>query len=718
MGWTSSNGKVIQEVLNAELLRNPVGNPGKRDKPRYLDIVTAFDIEATRLPDIEQAFMYVWQWQIGNFLVMGRTWDEFISLCKELALFIDKGFGSRARMVVWVHNLSYEFSFLKGIYPFRQEDVFCVESRKVLKCTMFDRFEFRDSYIHSNMSLDQFAKKMGCKTLKLTGTFDYDKIRYPWTPLDPEELAYCKHDVIALVEAITNEMKVDGDDLRTIPLTSTGYVRREAREAMRSRPGFRSWLSEQLPDWDLYIALRDLFRGGNTHANRFYARKILGSFWDDESLQSWDFSSSYPNVLVNCEYPITKFEHRGPCTMQRLITQIEDHHYAMVIRLTMKNVRLRDPYNGCPYISKDKCTEIIGGVYDNGRVLQAAHLALCITDIDFKIIRQQYLCEDPEVVDSWESHYGYLPEEFRNLIREYYRKKTELKGDPEQAVYYDKVKAKANSLYGMTAQNPVKESIIYADWDKVQEWYKRNPAFSMPAPGSNFIPSEDLLPKEQLIKYNRKAFLCYQWGCWVTAHARAELQRAIDLCGDNFVYTDTDSVKFLGNVDFTEFNEQIRRRSEANGAYADDAKGRRHYMGVLEREKDYVRFRTWGAKKYAYEQWDEYPVGDVTLKLLRTHVTCAGVNKVKGGIELARHGGLEAFDIGMCFQDAGGTEAVYNDNVNFVIQREGHDLRITDNVVIRPSEYTLGATGDYQLLLHRAELMRQLHREQAMREKS
>ena len=239
MGWTSSNGKVIQEVLNAELLRNPVGNPGKRDKPRYLDIVTAFDIEATRLPDIEQAFMYVWQWQIGNVLVMGRTWEEFIRLCKELALFIDKGFGSRARMVVWVHNLSYEFSFLKGIYSFRQEDVFCVESRKVIKCTMFDRFEFRDSYIHSNMSLDQFAKKMGCKTLKLTGTFDYDKIRYPWTSLDPDELAYCKHDVIALVEAITNEMKVDGDDLRTIPLTSTGYVRREAREAMRSRPGFR-----------------------------------------------------------------------------------------------------------------------------------------------------------------------------------------------------------------------------------------------------------------------------------------------------------------------------------------------------------------------------------------------------------------------------------------------------------------------------------------------
>ena len=108
------------------------------------------------------------------------------------------------------------------------------------------------------MSLNQFAKKMGCQIRKLTGTFDYSKIRYPWTKLTPDELAYCVHDVQCLVEAITREMSADGDDLASIPMTSTGYVRRDAKAAMRSKEAFHAWLEPQLPDWDLYLALRRL----------------------------------------------------------------------------------------------------------------------------------------------------------------------------------------------------------------------------------------------------------------------------------------------------------------------------------------------------------------------------------------------------------------------------------------------------------------------------
>ena len=52
--------------------------PAKKDEKRILDIVTAFDIEATRLPEIEQAIMYIWQFQYGpDITVIGRTWDDF-----------------------------------------------------------------------------------------------------------------------------------------------------------------------------------------------------------------------------------------------------------------------------------------------------------------------------------------------------------------------------------------------------------------------------------------------------------------------------------------------------------------------------------------------------------------------------------------------------------------------------------------------------------------
>jgi len=700
MGWTYLRGEAIQTVLNADLLANRPGNPGMRNRPRYINLVTAFDIESTRLSDIEQAFMYVWQWQIGpDCLLMGRTWDDFLQACDQLQQFIRVAFGDRARLVVWVHNLSYEFSFLKGIYKFQPAEVFAMERRKIAKCTMYNTFEFRCSYIHSNMSLDQFAKKMGCQIRKLTGTFDYDVIRYPWTKLSPDELAYCVHDVQCLVEAITREMAADGDDLTNIPMTSTGYVRRDAKAAMRSKPAFRSWLQPQLPNWDLYLALREAFRGGNTHANRFYARKIL------QHVHSVDRSSSYPDVLVNCEYPVTEFQHWGWCSLDRWEININVHHRAGLLRMSARMVQLHDPWTGCPYLSKDKCRHIINGVYDNGRILSADYLETTITDIDYRIIKAQYAWEDAQVIDTWFARYGYLPDEFRQLICEYYKKKTAMKGDEAQKIYYDKIKNKINALYGMTAQNPVKEDIIYAQWDRVSAYFDRHPELIKPPAGSaDFVPDDSKSPEEQLAKYNRRSFLVYQWGVWVTAHARRELQEMIDLAGDNFVYTDTDSVKYLGDLDMTEYNTRIRARSVSNGAFADDSKGCRHYMGVYEQEQDYDRFVTLGAKKYAYDQ-------DGCC-----HVTCAGVNKTKGGPELAAAGGLEAFKPGMVFRDAGGTESIYNDNVHRVIHIDGHDLLITDNVVIRPSEYTLGLTDEYKMLLHRSELMRQLYREYKMHE--
>lgn len=692
-------GDVLQTVLNADLIPNRSGNPGMRNRPRYLDLVTAFDIESSRLPDIEQSVMYVWQWQFGpDCLVMGRTWEQFLELADLIRQVLRVAFGSKARLVVWVHNLSYEFQFLRGVYPFRSDEVFVMERRKIAKCFMLDALELRCSYIHSNMSLDQFTKKMGCQIRKLTGTYDYDKIRYPWTHLTPDELSYCVHDVQALVEAITREMALDGDTLASIPMTSTGYVRRDAKAAMRSVPAFRSWIAPQLPSFPVYLALREAFRGGNTHANRFYSKQIL------EHVHSVDRSSSYPDVLVNCEFPVTEFVFRGPISLERFEINTKVHLKAALIRIRIWGIELADPWIGCPYLTKDKSRRIVNGVYDNGRVLSADYLETTLTDIDYWILKSQYVWMKAEIGESWFARYGYLPDAFRDLINDYYQKKTELKGDDTQKVFYEKIKNKINALYGMCAQNPVKENILFASAAEVQRWYDDHPEFEAPDPGSNYIPDDSKTPEELLAKYNRRAFLVYQWGVWVTAHARRELQEMIDLAGDNFVYTDTDSVKYLGDLDMTEYNDRIRARSLSNGAYAVDSKGNTHYMGVYEQEHDYDLFTTLGAKKYAYEI-DGH-----------AYVTCAGVNKALGAEELQRSGGVRAFKDGLVFLDAGGTESVYNDNVDMWIQRDGHRLHITDNVVIRPSEYTLGLTEEYKMLLHRAELMRQLHREFRMDE--
>lgn len=647
------------------LVKRKAGNQRTRKRIQYKDLITAFDIETTRLEDIEQSIMYVWQWQFGDdYTVVGRTWEQFETFQRKLKAVLEDSV-----LVVFVHNLSYEFQFMRGIYQFTQDEVFAIKSRKVLKCTMWDSFEFRCSYIHSNMNLDTYTKKMGVKHKKLTGTFDYEKIRYPWTELSDDELAYCVHDVQGLVEAIEIEMEHDGDNLYTFPLTSTGYVRRDAKKAM-SQVNYR-FVKEQLPDYEIYKMLREAFRGGNTHANRYYTNYTL------HDVHSADRSSSYPDVMCNCKFPISEFYRLGDIGYEEVVKMIGKRQKACIMRVAITGLHLTRIDWGCPYLSLSKCRHIENALEDNGRILSADYLETTVTDIDLKIILEEYSFTDIKFYDVATARYGYLPEQLIKTICQYYHYKTELKNVPGQELLYMKSKNKLNSLYGMCAQDPVKQSILFIENDFKEQ--NENEA-------------------ELLLAYNKKAFLAYQWGVWVTAWARYRLEEGIQLAhGDvndpnapQFVYCDTDSVKYLGEIDLSNFNAERIKDSKRSGAYATDPQGITHYMGVYEKEHDMCEFRTMGAKKYVYRETPDD-------KLV---CTIAGVSKSLGGKELEEHGGITAFHEGFTFEKAGGLEAVYNDNpVITETEIDGRRLSITSNVSLRPSTYTLGLTADYKRLL-------------------
>ena len=603
--------------------------------------------------------MYVWQLHLdGIGTIIGRTWDELWALLKQFRDELEK-----ETLCIFVHNLSYEFQFLRAIYNFQEDEVFAVDSRKVLKCTMWDgAIEFRCSYLHSNMSLDQYTKKMCVEHAKLSGVdFDYSVRRFPWTPLTDAEIAYCTNDVVGLVEAIKKEMEMDGDNLYTFPLTSTGYVRRDAKAAMRKsrNHGFK----DILPDYELYTLLREAFRGGNTHANRYYAERIL------HDVKSADRVSSYPEVMCNRQYPVSEFHKSCDNSPERVMSLITKQKKAVVCRVKLWKVRLIDEFWGCPYLSFDKCRNVINGARDNGRILSADYLETSVTDVDLKIILEEYEFDNMEFTDVYYARYGNLPKPLIDVVQDYYRKKTGLKNVPGQEVYYTKSKNKLNSCYGMMAQDPGKQSNIF----KCGEWI-----------------IEDKEQSAILEERNKHAFLAYQWGVWVTAWARYELEQGLKIAGHNFVYCDTDSVKYIGDCDFTAYNSAKEKRSTETGAFASDKHGETFYMGVYESDGMYSEFATMGAKKYVYKESQD---GE-------THCTIAGVNKKLGGKELDKHGGMSAFRRGFVFHEAGGTESVYNDHpTNGVIEIDGHKLLITPNIVIRESEYTLGVSRDYASLL-------------------
>lgn len=636
------------------------GNQGRRNnKRKYKDLYCAFDIESTNDLEIEQAYMYIWQCQIEDHTIIGRTWDEWLQFCENVC----RQLKTDEYIMMYVHNLSYEFSFLKGVYPFQPEEVFCTDRRKVLKCEMKDHLEFRCSYMLTNMSLAAFTDKMGV-TRKLSGDeFNYKVIRYPWTVLSAKELEYCITDVKALVEALKVYFAIENDSFYTIPLTSTGFVRRDVKAAMRHFN--RNDLKSMIADYDIFQILREAFRGGNTHANRYYSERII------ETVSSYDRVSSYPDVQINELFPMSAWIKEEDPNIERVCRKIYKQKRAGLMRISFTNIRLKDPMWGCPYIPKHKCRNLKDHYNDNGRILWADYLEISLTDIDFKIILDEYDFESAEVIDFYHCRYGKLPKPLREVVQKYFIDKTQLKNVSGQELFYFIAKMKLNSIYGMCVQSPVKQSIIYID-DEFR------------------LMHED--EQELLEISNGKAFLAYAWGVWTTARAREQLEIAIKKCGNYFVYCDTDSVKFIddGTISFDKYNESRKQDSIKNGGVASDQTGKEYYLGLYDNEGTYKQFITLGAKKYCYiDQQD------------KLHITVAGASKKKGAIELAAKGGIKAFKEGFTFYDAGGTESVYNDHPEITeIEREGHKLPITSNVLIRESTYTLGITGEYRRILN------------------
>lgn len=664
----------------------PVMKHKKRSQKKHeiLNVFSAFDIETSTIwidPDKSKydvhSFMYIWQYQIEDYTVIGRTWEEYFDFLKILRTAIDRiktdyKLTMNPLLITWVHNLAYEFSFISGIYQFTNEDCFFRDVRKPIYCRMFDTFEYRCSYIQTNLSLSALCKQTGVPE-KLSGQkFDYTKIRFPWTELTDFELEYCIRDVESLVKAMKIRLSKSGDNLMTAPITSTGYVRRDCKNALKDR---YLDIRELKPYEKEYRLLRNCFRGGNTHANRYYAGKIINDVY------SYDISSSYPTQQLTKKFPMQPFKWlllddlKVTKRLERILQFIR-LGFAVVGTYQFKNLRLKNKREPIPYISLSRC-QAMGFRLDNGRILYADYLEISLTEIDLQIIMEQYTFDEIGILCAMVSKKDYLPEEYREVILSYYKNKTSLKGsdDPEQLYLYQKSKGLLNAIYGMSATDPIHQTITYNDGE-----YERSDYESMTA--------------KEIITALKNAAFPYSWGVYTTAYAREQLQTAIKLCGDKLIYCDTDSVKTKGSVNIEVLNDRLKQTAIETKSYADDMTGNRHYIGMFESDGHYDRFITQGAKRYAYET--DGHMG----------VTVAGVTKKvneKTGMMFAVEelGDLKNFKSGMIWREAGGTLAVYHDKDDFIYTdpESGNDVWITKNVSIIPTTYEMTYSKDYKLLL-------------------
>lgn len=611
--------------------------------------------------------MYHWQICFNGDIIMGRTWDEFGTFITRLIEFYN--ISETQHMIFYTHNLGFEWQFTQH-YIGEWSELFAVKSRTPLYIRMRNGLEFRCSWKLSNMSLSEFCKnEQGNNYLKSDGDLDYSVLRGPDTPLTWTERKYCASDVKALYEAIRARMSKDGDDLESIPLTSTGYVRRRLRGYCDKIKNYHYKFVKGAMCPEVYTLLRRAAGGGDTHANRYYSGRI----WDD--CDSYDVQSSYPYIMVTKKFPTGPFIKYGKVKSKEEFDRLINDK-ACVFRACFKNIRCKDD-SVDPILSSSKCNIKGGGKepnrYDNGRVLFAHELITCLTDIDYKELVKYYTADSVIITDMYISDYGYLPEPIRRGIMDLFAEKCRLKYEREQAeksgdikryidldYLYGKCKNLLNGIFGMMFTDPVHQ-VFYENKDYTWDCDKV------------LLTDLDKIKKALDKFYNsRKSFVHYYWGVWTTAHARAHLHKLIDT-GGNRLYWDTDSLKgFNLNHDLiTKYNNEIIKEDIERGAYC-DIEGTRYYLGVYEKEKPMKRFITMGAKKYCYED-----------KNGNLNITISGVRK-DGAIELQS---IENFKKGFIFRDNAGKKLYYNDDIN------GPSIAVLDNT------YTLGLEDDYEKLI-------------------
>lgn len=645
---------IVSIIKNAGVVGS-VGSDGKKDT-RIYNCVSAFDIEVSKIPTGStlgtgepeyRSFMYIWQFSVeGTITVYGRTWAEFLEFFKTLDAMLEHKF------VVYVHNLSYEFSFIHGIYPFKPDDIFFMNVRKPLYFKLFNHLEFRCSYRLFNMNLQKVMQVEEVPAEYQKTELDYSVLRYPWTELTEDELIYCRNDVVGLCLAIKNRLSRTGDTMETIPLTSTGYIRRMMKEATAA---FRDQFKYAAPDPFIYKLLRSAFRGGNTHANRKYSGVMC------YDVKSVDVRSCYPYCLLCRDYPLTAFRFvRYDADQIRQI--IRQKRKALLIHCRMYGIRTEHPI---PYISYSKCIDSRPThkemKKDNGRILEADMVEMSITDIDYELIIDQYQPERIEILHVFESDYLPLPRQAKELIKKLYYDKCTLK--KKDAYLYARSKELLNACYGMAAQDILNNIIKYIDG-----LYKID---------------KETASTYKLIRNTTRNALPYAVGVWCTAYARQHLNAGFNEViqqGGRIVYCDTDSIKYTGEVDFSELNKRITKKS-----YAVNYDGTDYILGTFETETTADLFKTLGAKKYVCQYGDQ-------LK-----ITIAGVPKEAGARELLEAGGIHAFQKGFVFH-AGKLMSVYNDEP-YRTEIEGHVIESKTDVTLYETEYTVGLSEDYEELI-------------------
>lgn len=655
----------------------------------FVDEIICLDTETSWNKDFEKPIAWVYQWAFTfqKQIIYGRNPVEFIIALNTIKSGLE--LTNERKIKIFVHNLAYDMEYLKE-FLFNEYGTDCkilaINPHKFITFEI-DCFMFCCSYILSNKSLDKMSRDFNTCHKKLVGTIDYDVTRNQKDKLYKNDWKYLFYDVVVLHESIEKMMILEKDNIATIPLTSTGYVRRDCRNASKKVKKHREFFINTKLTAEQYNACKSAFSGALTHGNRFKVNTTICG-----NIKHYDFVSHYPTQQRCKKFPMSKYNLLGEnLTFSDIKKYLKDN--CLLLNIVFENIELKDKKITLPYLQESKVnlckshgSKIIA---DNGRILKMTGFTqLWLTELDLELILMQYKFTSYNIKCAYIAQADLLPLWFCDFIDKYFKEKSDFKTmvkkstsdieRMENELSLMKSKNRLNGIYGMTATDIVRDNVIM-DIDS-GEWSKKRP--------TNI--------EEELEKYykSRNNFLPFQWGLYTTAHGRYELVKIIsDIIGyDNFLYCDTDSCFYIDDENNTiekkllALNDDWLKENLTNNWYIISNNKKVFYHQFEKENENITSFRFLHSKCYAYEVLED---NEKKLKCV-----IAGVAERKGKFtRVMELGTIDELTHNKTFIKCGGTRSIYVENKIHIY----NDNLCASACIIVPTEKTL--TTDIESVL-------------------
>ena len=568
-------------------------------KEKFITISMSLDTETTSIKDtelnIKYGFIYTWQVGLGGIVYYGR----YIYELKELLDTINEIIEHEGLFICClVQYLGFEFQFLRKYLKF--SEVFSKGEREVLN--------YRYKNIYFKDTLAYYHRKLSNLGNKVDG-FKYNMVRHSKTPLTNKELKYIRNDCLILNDLWREELKTKSiEDYLGVKTAISSVKQRLAgdflimKRALKKNPKSNTALSQwcyliknSKLDIKSYSMLKAAYWGGYNHTGLKYRFKTV------EDVASYDITSAYISVICSKTYPYGEGEYVFKKlyedfpyfkAMYNKLLKDKESKYIVEVELIDVNLRVGKADN---ILAAVNVQEIEGEFIKDRHIVSADRIKLTCTLEDLQSILLFYSIDENE--SSFKEVLKFkaypLPPFVVKRCLELFKQKQELKGKEDKREEYERVKTLVCSIYGLLGTDPIRKKYSFTEEGEAEKLEQTE--------------------EEQLNRYNSNynRFGFYGWAIWVAAYVRQVIISFIDKIGGDFVYSDTDSIKFKNKEKyehlFSEYNDIIG--AEIKGLltyYGIDiklAEGNGKFLGWFldeTREGNYKYFKSLGCKQYIY----------------------------------------------------------------------------------------------------------------------